>query len=250
MLNFMKGIASRTLGAFGSSSSSSSNSGGNNHSTYNNNDSIRDHQHDNSTHYRGDTSSTSKKKKQHSAILSALWALARTPSLVEAIEREECLDELDGKQLSTLLRELGQDTMLIDRKRLREAMETAEAFLAASPPSRFASMEPFDAMRGIIGLCVDSTAVLESAMQAVYYREVSCSICKFRIGRREAETQLKCNSETAQLEVEVRANTATTKCDTCNWPGAAEVRSSPKKKRRRGQCILLLSAFTAGSAHA
>lgn len=77
---------------------------------------------------------------QHSVITSALWALARSPALVSAVEFEETRDG-STQQLSKILRDLGRDDVLNNVMKLKDAMGDAEAYLAASNIPRFWRME-------------------------------------------------------------------------------------------------------------
>lgn len=69
--------------------------------------------------------------KVRGSIASALWALARTPALVDAIEHEETKHG-EEKQLSYILRKLGGDEVVQDSTMAKESIEEAEAYLAAT----------------------------------------------------------------------------------------------------------------------
>lgn len=166
-------------------------------------------------------------KQQHSVVSSALWALARTPQLLNAVEYEETRDGGE-KQLSSILKELARDEILTDSTLLRREMRNAETYLAACHMQRFESMEPLDAMRGIVGLCADSQAVLEQAAQSVYYKQIKCSkpSCAFDTGSRETEVELRCTRQTVQKTVDLRFNALPkVGCRVCRSVTASEVRS-------------------------
>lgn len=97
----------------------------------------------------------------HGIMMSALWAVARTPALVEAIERVDAAYG-DVSHLSLTL------TQLRHAEDFREAAEAAEAFLRAKPPTYFDHMGPMDAIRAIVGLCIDSDRVLEETVSTTY----------------------------------------------------------------------------------
>ena len=78
--------------------------------------------------------------KVRGSIASALWALARTPALVDAIEREETKYG-EEKQLSYILRKLGSDEVVMDSAMAKESMEEAEAYLAATSMTLNGHME-------------------------------------------------------------------------------------------------------------
>lgn len=179
---------------------------------------------------RSSTTSTSS-KTLHGVITSALWTIARTPALVDAIDHEE--DRLRGtKQLSSVLRALQHPAVLTDSSRWRDATESADAYLvgAASNLSLYDSMEPMDAIRIIAGLCGNPEMVLKEAVEATYKTAVSCSVsrCPYREERDlEREERLKCTRRTAQLTVESRQTTAYTtrlyRCKVCQKKVAAKV---------------------------
>ena len=102
----------------------------------------------------------------HGIVSSAMWAVARTPALVDAIERVESSNGA-ATPLSHALRNL-RDADLSDPPRLRQAIEAADAFLQDSRLLTYDAMEPMDAIRGIVGLCGDSARVLEEAVSSVY----------------------------------------------------------------------------------
>ena len=102
----------------------------------------------------------------HGIISSAMWAVARTPALADAVERVESSDGA-ATPLSHALRSL-RDADLSDPPRLRQAIEAADAFLQDSRLLIYDAMEPMDAIRGIVGLCGDSARVLEEAVSSVY----------------------------------------------------------------------------------
>ena len=168
-------------------------------------------------------------KTLHGVITSALWTIARTPALVEAIDRTE--NRFDGtKQLSSVLRALRNPAVLTDSSRWRDATENADAYLAASTLSIYDSMKPMDAIRGIAGLCGDSEAVLKEAVEATYKTTISCSAlrCPYREERGlEREEYLRCTRRTVQLTVDSRAicNTTTKRyhCKGCRRKVAAKV---------------------------
>lgn len=78
--------------------------------------------------------------KVHSSITAALWALARTPALVNAIKHEESRYG-EEQQLSYILRKLGSDQVLNNPALAREAMGEAEVYLAATSIPRNDDME-------------------------------------------------------------------------------------------------------------
>lgn len=98
----------------------------------------------------------------HGIMTSALWAIARTPALVEAVGRVEAAGFEVLPRLSSILAQLRRTG---DH---RQAAEAADAFLRASRLSFYDSMEPMDAIRGILGLCGDSEQVLEEAVSTTY----------------------------------------------------------------------------------
>jgi len=99
----------------------------------------------------------------HGMISSALWAIARTPALVDAIQRVESC----SPRLSLALRELTHAD-LHDPSKLRAAVEAAGNFLQDSRLTTYDAMEPMDAIRGIVGLCGDSERVLKEAVSTAY----------------------------------------------------------------------------------
>lgn len=101
----------------------------------------------------------------HGIISSALWAIARTPALVDAIERVE--SSYGAPTLSLALGKL-RDADLRDPSSLRAAVEAADAFLQDSRLTTYEAMEPMDAIRGIVGLCGDSERVLDEAVSTAY----------------------------------------------------------------------------------
>lgn len=161
-------------------------------------------------------------KTLHGVITSALWTIARTPALVEAIDCEE--DRYRGtKQLSSVLRALRHPAVLTNSSRWRDATENADAYLAASNMSLYDSMEPMDAIRGIAGLCGDSGVVLKEAVEATYKTLVTCTAkrCSYREEMSlEREEHLRCTRKTAQLTVDSRATpSSTTRCYPCKACG-------------------------------
>lgn len=109
----------------------------------------------------------------HGIISSALWAIARTPVLVDAIKRVE--SAYGANTLSLVLGKL-RDADLRDPSRLRAAVEAADAFLQDSRLPTYEAMEPMDAIRGIVGLCGDSERVLDEAVSTAY--RCAMLICK------------------------------------------------------------------------
>lgn len=115
----------------------------------------------------------------HGVFTSALWAIARTPALVAAVERVETRFG-EAPDLSDLLLQLGHPSNLSDddAPRLRAAVEAADAFLKANDGglSLYSRMEPMDVIRGIVGLCGDSDKVFEEAVETTY----RCIFISFR----------------------------------------------------------------------
>lgn len=116
----------------------------------------------------------------HGAITSALWAIARTPALVTAVEHVET-NFGEVPRLSGLLRQLRDPNNLGDMPRLREAADAADAFLRDNDSglSLYSGMESMDIIRGIVGLCGDSDKVFEEAVETTYryFASVSIDIC-------------------------------------------------------------------------
>lgn len=163
----------------------------------------------------GSTMKKSNTKTFHGVITSALWAIARTPALVKAIERVE--NSFGGeKQLSSVLEALRQPEVLTDTSLRRDAAENADAYLIASNLALYDSMEPMDAIRGIVGLCGDSDKVLKEAVETTYKTSRRCSAknCKFWKDRGvELEEELKCIRRTAKQTVEARATSSVKRND-------------------------------------
>lgn len=167
-------------------------------------------------------------KPQHSVITSALWAIARTPALVDAIEAVEKRDGGDT-QLTAVLRSLGSRGVLTNRKTLAATSAQADALLAANRISLFEKMEPMDAIRSVVGLCGDSDEVFERVLETTYKTTLTCLSegCQYRkdAGELRGETSLACTRSTAQLSIDVRA-TGTVKsrfCEACQRKSATEV---------------------------
>lgn len=98
----------------------------------------------------------------HGIMTSALWAVARTPALVEAIERVEATYNDEVSPLSLIL------SRLRHTHDLREAAEAADTFLRDNRLAFHDHMEPMDAIRAIVGLCADPEQVLEEAVSTTY----------------------------------------------------------------------------------
>lgn len=105
----------------------------------------------------------------HGTITSALWAIARTPALVTAVENVEATFG-EEPSLSRLLLQLRDASNLGDAPRVREAADAADVFLKdkGSRLSHYSKMEPMDVIRGIVGLCGDSDQVFEEAVETSY----------------------------------------------------------------------------------
>lgn len=97
----------------------------------------------------------------HGIMTSALWAVARTPALVEAIGRVEATYNAEVSDLCLILSKLRRRTD-------DEAAEAADTFLRATPLTFYDHMEPIDAIRAIVGLSADSDQVLEEAASTTY----------------------------------------------------------------------------------
>lgn len=178
------------------------------------------------------SSCSSSSKTLHGVIKSALWTIARTPALVDAIDRMEDRYRRT-KQLSSVLRALRHPSVLTDSSRWRDATENADAYLAGSHLSLYNSMEPMDAIRGIAGLCDDAETVLKETVQATYKTLVSCSNpgCLHKEGVRwEHEEHLRCTRSTAQQTVDARATASNSNgtsfypCKACGKKVASKVR--------------------------
>ena len=100
----------------------------------------------------------------HGIMTSALWAVARTPALVEAIERVEAEYNDEVSPLCLILSRLRHT----HEGNHRQAAEAADEFLRTSPLTLHDHMEPMDAIRAIVGLCADSELVLEEAVSTTY----------------------------------------------------------------------------------
>ena len=100
-------------------------------------------------------------KRDNGIMTSALWAVARTPVLVEAVERVEARYNEEVSPLCLVLSKLRTRTD-------DDAAEAADAFLRANPLPTYDHMEPMEAIRAIIGLSADSEQVLEEAASTTY----------------------------------------------------------------------------------
>lgn len=102
----------------------------------------------------------------HGTITSALWAIARTPALVNAVENVEA-NFGEEPNLSRLLRQLRDAS---DAPSVRKAADAADVFLqgTGSRLSSYSKMEPMDVIRGIVGLCGDSDLVFQEAVETSY----------------------------------------------------------------------------------
>lgn len=116
----------------------------------------------------GGVGAPSRGKSGNSLISSALWAIARTPALVEAVERVEANDS-DDPCLSPVLRAL-KPADLSDPSSLRRAGQAAEAFLQANQRkvSVYDDIQPMEAIRAILGICGDSTQVFKETVETTY----------------------------------------------------------------------------------
>ncbi|CAM9518324.1 unnamed protein product [Pylaiella littoralis] len=157
----------------------------------------------------------------HGAITSALWAIARTPALVNAVERVET-DFGDKRRLSRLLHLLRDPSNLSNAPRAREAFDAADVFLKEqnSSLSLYGNMEPMDVIRGIVGLCGDSDQVLEEAVETTYRTTLKCTYegCTFKKeAALEKEEKLRCKVQDAQLMMERRLSSTAKEsiCDLC-----------------------------------
>lgn len=106
-----------------------------------------------------------KEEGVHGILTSALWAVARTPALVEAIERANASFGEVSSPLSCILDQLRHAG---DADNLPEAAKAAHAFLRDRRLTFYDSMEPMEAIRSIVGLCVDSDRVLQEAVGTTY----------------------------------------------------------------------------------
>lgn len=175
---------------------------------------------------RVEAASKSDVKKLHSVVNSALWAIARTPALIHAIDQVEALSA--ENHLTSVLQALGDKRVLDDSAALVGAAERAETFLLTSRMLLYDSMEPMDAIRGIVGLCGDSQRVIENVMRTTYRKTRACTMgrCPFEVDEGlHFEESLMCTRETAQQTVDARANPAsgTKLCTLCMEGTAAEV---------------------------
>lgn len=107
-------------------------------------------------------------KSGKSLISSALWAVARTPALVEAVERVEAYGG-DDPFLSAALRAL-RPADLSDPGSLRQVAESADAFLQANQRrlSVYDEIQPMEAIRAVLGLCGDSAQVFAETLETTY----------------------------------------------------------------------------------
>lgn len=174
---------------------------------------------------RGGAASKSDGKKLLSVVNSALWTIARTPALIHAIDQVETLS--GENHLTSVLQALGDRKVLDDSVALIGAAERAETFLL-SRLLHYDSMEPMDAIRGIMGLCGDSQRVIENVMRTTYRKTRACTMgrCPFEVDEGlHFEESLMCTRETAQQTVDARANPArgTKLCNFCMKATAAEV---------------------------
>eukprot|EP00903_Cladosiphon_okamuranus_P006407 g6271.t1 len=159
----------------------------------------------------------------HGIMTSALWAVARTPALVEAIERVEAAFSEDASSpLCLILNRLRRTDDF------RAAAEAADAFLRTSRLAFHDHMEPMDAIRAIVGLCGDSEQVLEEAVSTTYRTTLTCTTegCRFKrdVGLVK-EHQLECmKSPKVQLCIEVRATSTRGEafCDMCKKKGVVK----------------------------
>lgn len=191
---------------------------------------------------RGGMTSKSNSKTLHGVITSALWAIARTPAMVNAIERVETrLGE--EKKLAVVLQLLGQPAVLRDSSLLREVTVEADAQLAASNLTLFDSMNPMDAIRGIVGICGDSEMVLKEAVETTYKSTLKCIAeeCQSTEESIVHEENLTCNRSTAESMVDFRAkfNIKTSKCEKCSKKTAVKV----------GACAVPPATCNSGFSH-
>eukprot|EP00752_Nemacystus_decipiens_P014321 g12740.t1 len=156
----------------------------------------------------------------HRIMISALWAVARTPALVEAVERVEATYNEEASQLSVVLSKLGRRTD-------NDAAKDADAFLRTSRLTFYDHMEPMEAIRAIIGLSADSEQVLEEAATTTYRTTMKCNIEGCRFSKDDGpvtEEQLDCKTPKVELSIELRAACAKRDhlCPLCNKKGVAK----------------------------
>lgn len=157
------------------------------------------------------------------SIISGLWALARSPGFLNAVESEETRDG-GQPRLSHILKELARDEVLTKKTHFGEAMKLAGEYFATCHVQQYERMSPLDVIRAIVGLCGDLEAVLERTCQATYLKEIRCS--RSDCGRKEAspvtEVELRCSHQTVQEAVDARAISKVV-CEACGQKSANEV---------------------------
>ncbi|CAM9487116.1 unnamed protein product [Ectocarpus fasciculatus] len=161
---------------------------------------------------------------QGGVINSALWAIARTQALVDAVEHVETKYG-DPQVLSGVLHTLRQAD-LNDTSSIRQATDAASMFLQAHPCAHYTQMHPMEAIRGIVGTCVDSDEVFQAALATTYRITESCTLCPWKEAKSTAtENKFECTtSNSVQMAIELRSahNVKTGFCGKCDKKSIAK----------------------------
>ncbi|CAN0465320.1 unnamed protein product, partial [Ectocarpus sp. 8 AP-2014] len=161
---------------------------------------------------------------QGGVINSALWAIARTQALVDAVEHVEAKYG-DAPVLSGMLHTLRRAD-LNDASSIRQAADAASTFLQANPCQYFTPMHPIDAIRGIVGTCTDSEEVFKAALTTTYRITEKCILCSWKETKGTAtEDKFECTtSESVQMAIELRSahNVKTGICEKCQKKSVAK----------------------------
>ncbi|CAM9340591.1 unnamed protein product, partial [Ectocarpus sp. 13 AM-2016] len=154
---------------------------------------------------------------QGGVINSALWAIARTQALVDAVEHVEAKYG-DTPVLSGMLHTL-RLADLNDASSIRQAANAASTFLQANPCQYYTPMHPIDVIRGVVGTCVDSEEVFKAALTTTYRITEKCTLCSWKEAKGTAtEDKFECTtSDSVQMAIELRSahNIKTGICEKC-----------------------------------
>ncbi|CAN0482670.1 unnamed protein product, partial [Ectocarpus sp. 12 AP-2014] len=161
---------------------------------------------------------------QGGVINSALWAIARTQALVDAIEHAEAKYG-DAPVLSGMLQTLRRAD-LNDASSIRQAADAASTFLQANPCHCYSPMHPIDVIRGIVGTCADSDEVFKAALTTTYRITEKCTLCSWKEAKGTAtEDKFECTtSDSVQMAIELRSahNIKTGICEKCQKKSVAK----------------------------
>ncbi|CAN0045433.1 unnamed protein product [Ectocarpus sp. 4 AP-2014] len=161
---------------------------------------------------------------QGGVINSALWAIARTRALVDAVEHVEAKYG-DAPVLSGMLHTLRRAD-LNDASSIRQAADAASSFLQSNPCQYFTPMHPIDVIRGIVGTCTDSEEVFKAALTTTYRIAEKCTLCSWKEAKGTAtEDKFECTtSDSVQMAIELRSahNIRTGICEKCQKKSVAK----------------------------